>query len=158
MNRPCLHFEFNEAWMQDKDAGTGDSDAQLMKSTASTIGKVETYEDKYPGGKVKATWSAGIGDDGRYLLHGRDTWYHENGQKMYQVEYKLGVKMGTETCYRLDGSKQWQRLHKEDGTVVWTQWWENGGKKSESTWKNSRATGPATAWDREGQVLHEREF
>lgn len=70
MNNPCLHFEMNEAWILSEDTGEK-PDAELMKSTTTSISDVSDFEEKYPGGQVRLAWSAGIGDDGRYLLgHG----------------------------------------------------------------------------------------
>jgi formylglycine-generating enzyme required for sulfatase activity len=152
MNRPCLHFELNEAWIL-SDEPTPDNDAQLMANTATSIRDVERREERYASGQPKIVWHAGIGDDGRYLLHGEETWYYADGSKQYEAIHKLGRKVGTETFYRADGSRCWQWEHREDGTSVWTQWFSAGTKKAESVWKDFHAHGPAQTWDRAGKPV-----
>jgi antitoxin component YwqK of YwqJK toxin-antitoxin module len=157
MNRPCLHFEMNEAWILSKDTEDR-TDEELMRPSAKDISDVKNYEEKYPDGKTKASWNAGIGDDGRYLLHGRETWLYGNGQKQREATYKLGRKVGEETYWSDDGRKLWRWEHKDDGSSVWTQWWPNGEKKAESTWRNFKCEGPATCWDMSGKIVSQVVF
>lgn len=114
-----------------------------MKSSAMSISDVKNYEEKYPIGRIKATWSAGIADDGRYLLHGTETWFYPNGQKQREATYRLGRKVGEETYWSSDGEILWRWEHKNDGSSVWKQWWPNGQKKAESTWRNFKCEGRA---------------
>jgi antitoxin component YwqK of YwqJK toxin-antitoxin module len=94
---------------------------------------------------------------GRYLLHGTETWYDEDGKKRYEVTYTSGRKIGPET-YWVGGEKRWTRDHRKDGTSLWTQLWPGGRKKAESTWRNLRAHGTATCWDRAGKVISKVQF
>jgi len=151
MNNPCLHFEMNEAWILD-DAGQTLSDAEWMQSKTTAVSGVRRYEEKYPGGKTKMVWNAGIADDGRWLLHGPETWYWENGKMQRQAEYQLGQKIGQETAWDLNGAKQWEWQYGEDGTDVWTQYWPNGQKKAESTWRHFKCEGRAICWDMAGTL------
>jgi antitoxin component YwqK of YwqJK toxin-antitoxin module len=48
--------------------------------------------------------------------------------------------------------------HREDGASVWTQWWPNGRKRSESTWRDGRCEGPASVWDRRGELVTAKTF
>ena len=152
MNRPCLHFELNEAWIR-SDEETYGHDAQLMSNTATAIRDVERREERYGNGPPKIVWHAGIGDDGRYLLHGEETWYYPDGGQQYEATYELGRKVRTETYYRADGSRSWQWAHREDGTSIWTQWYSSGTKKAESVWQDCHAHGPAKTWDSAGSPL-----
>jgi len=159
MNRPNLHFEFNEAWILAKDTPQESmSDAELMANTATSISKVKTYREYYPDGKKKIEFSGGIGDDGRFLLHGKETWYYPDGTKQREAYYDKGRKVGTETYWSRDGKKIWTWEHKEDGHSVWTQYWPNGRKKAESSWKNFKCDGTSTVWDRNGNVISRTEF
>lgn len=133
MNRPCLHFEMNEAWILSEETEIV-SDDELMKSKATSISDVKTYEEKYPDGIIRIRYSAGIGDDGRYLLHGEETWFYPNGNKQREANYILGYKVGTETYWSKDGKKLWEWEYKEDGTSIWTQLDNNGQIKSQSVW------------------------
>jgi len=159
MNRPCLHFVFNEAWILTKDTKYDHmSDEELMQVQASRIGKVQSYTEKYPNGKVKVEFSGGIADNGRFLLDGAERWYYPDGSKQREATYKLGRKIGTETYWARDGHKKWQWEHKADGTSVWTQWWSNGQKKAQSTWRNFKCDGVAICWDPAGKVISRKKF
>ncbi len=157
MNSPCLHFEMNEAWILSDD-NENLSDTELMKSKAMSISDVKTYEEKYPDGKPRLKYSAGISDDGRYLLHGKETWFYKNGNKQKEAIYKLGYKVGTETYWSSDGKKLWEWQYNEDGTSIWTQWYHNGQMKAQSTWRNFRCEGVATRWDIDGKVINQEHF
>lgn len=149
MNRPCLHFEMNEAWLLSDDP-VQRTDQELMANTARHIQDIREFKECFADGAPKLTWSAGTGDDGRYLLHGTETWYYPDGKKQYEAQYVLGQKTGMETLWRPDGSRQWEWAHDSDGESRWLQWWENGTKKAESTWKDFRAVGVARTWNRDG--------
>ena len=157
MNTPCLHFELNEAWIL-SDADARATDADLMPPRTKSIVRVETHSEKHPNGLTKATWQAGVGDDGRFLLHGTETWYFETGSKHYEVTYQLGRKTGHEILWRKDGSVEWEWKHAADGSSQWTQYWENGTKKAESRWRNFHAEGPARRWDRDGKLISAATF
>jgi hypothetical protein len=157
MTNPCLHFEMNEAWILDGPTAER-SNEELMASTASSMGEVKTYEERDPSGALKGTWSGGVADDGRFLLHGTETWYYEDGKKQWEVRYELGRKVGTETHWSPDSQPVWSWEHAEDGTSVWTQYWPNGEKKAESTWRNFMADGEARRWDPSGELASKVTF
>ena len=156
MNHPSLHFEMNEAWILQKDDHT--EEEPNTSYIARVEGQVLRHQERYPDGKLKAVWSGGISEDGRYLLHGKQTWYYEDGSKQWEVTYQHGRKVGIEAHWSRDGIKKWEWDHQEDGTSVWTQWWPNGGRKAESSWRDSRCEGIATRWDRSGKVISKHEF
>jgi hypothetical protein len=156
MNTPCLHFAMNEAWILAPDNVPGAT--TLMANSASAIADVQRYEERYTSGGPRVVWHAGIGDDGRYLLHGQESWYHEDGGKMYQASYELGRKAGEEVFYRADGSQAWGWRHHGDGISQWTQWWPDGAMRSQSHWRDFHAHGPARRWDRDGHVIVEANF
>src|SRR5690606_20411474 len=138
MTEPCLHFTFNEAWL-DLPEQAEKSDTALMANTAQSISAVKEYEEFYENGQLRQTWSAGIGDDGRYLLHGPEKWYYPDGALQYQAQFSLGEKVGSEILYRHDGSRVWERMHDDNGSSVWTQYRPDGSRKSESRWKDLHA-------------------
>ena len=47
-------------------------------------------------------YHGGVANNGRFLLHGRETWYYENGTVQYEVEYQLGEKIGREIYRSFD--------------------------------------------------------
>ena len=140
MNTPCLSFEFNEAWLL-SDAPTPTTDTELMKSTGARVARVETFTERFPDGGLKSSWSGGVADDGRWLKHGAERRDYPGGRKQYEATFLVGRKQGHETFYRPDGSAFWRRHHRPDGTSTWVQFWPNGGKRSESTWRGSFAEG-----------------
>jgi len=135
-NHPDLHFELNEAWIlqdpKDKTPPVGHHDSEIVPGT------VRQYREEHPNGITKVVYSAGIGDDGRFLLHGKETWYYENGQKQWQAEYKAGKKVGTETYWSADGKKQWEKVYAPDGTYQWTVWGPDGKLRAKSTWEGKK--------------------
>nr|MBC8374194.1 hypothetical protein [Planctomycetota bacterium] len=157
MNRPCLHFEFNEAWIL-SDAPDKRSNEELMASAATKISDVMEYQETYHSSKVRMVWRAGRGDDGRHLMHGTETWYYPGGHRQYQATYKLGRKIGAETLWDDDGKAIWQWDHAPDGTSVWTQYWPGGRRKSRSAWRNHHAHGEAACWGRDGKIVSKVTF
>jgi hypothetical protein len=135
-NHPDLHFELNEAWIlqgpADKTVPVGVEDTEIIPGT------VEQYSEKYPDGRAKVTWSAGIGRDGRYLLHGRETWYYENGTRQWEINFNAGRRIGAETYWYPSGTRQWQKIHCEDGTYDWTIWGPNGAFRAKSKWQGKK--------------------
>jgi formylglycine-generating enzyme required for sulfatase activity len=159
MNRPCLHLAFNEAWILAKDTQYDQmGDGELMKPAVTKIRDVRTYKEKYPDGKVQIRWSGGVGDDARFLLHGSETWFYENGRKQRQVTYDKGRKTGTETYWTEDGGIKWMWEHKADGLSMWVQYWPNGNKKAESTWRDLKCDGVARRWSPSGELISRVKF
>jgi hypothetical protein len=159
MNRPCLHFEFNETWiLTGTDGAETRIEAELVRSTASSIRDVRTCGEQYPDGTLQLRYSGGIADDGRFLLHGQELWCYSDGRPQREAHYELGRKVGTETYWSRDGHKLWQWQHRPDGSAIWTQFWPNGHKKAESAWRNLKCEGAATLWDEQGNVLSEEHF
>lgn len=151
MNEQALHFALNEAWiLSAEDVRTG---APAAEPPAARVADVRRYEQRRADGSLEAEWSAGTADDGRYLLHGTETWYYADGAKQYEVTWVHGRKTGRETYWREDGGLLWTRDHGPDGTAVWTRYWPNGGKRTQSTWRDKRAVGEATSWDPDGRVV-----
>ena len=146
MTEPCLHFTFNEAWLDSPDETT-ERDERLMRNTAVTMKDVTEYVERFPDGKPKYAWSAGIASDGRYIQHGSEKWFFGDGSVQYEAHFSLGRKSGPEVLYRRGGRRVWEWNHREDGTSVWTQYWPNGKPKARSRWKEFHAEGVARRWD-----------
>jgi hypothetical protein len=126
MTHPCLHYEFNEAWIL--------SDA-TEPAPETGGGSVKAYSEKYVGGKVRVTWKARNCPNGRYLLDGPEVSFYENGRKEHQVTYLNGRKTGEETFWGPDGARLWTwSHHPETNTSTWVHYWSNGRKRIESHW------------------------
>jgi formylglycine-generating enzyme required for sulfatase activity len=136
-NHPGLHYELNEAWIL-SDENYSDDDPAMSRSRATTIAGVKEHRENHADGSPRVTWSSGRADDGRVLLHGRETWYYAGGAKQREADYQLGVKTDRETYWSPTGAKEWEWDHRADGTSVWRTWWSDGSLRSESTWKDHR--------------------
>ncbi len=162
VTQPCLHYELNEAWVF-SDAG------DIAPETSG--GTIKEFSETYQNGKV-SRWSARICPGGRYLLDGKETDLYGNGEKQHEVTYASGRKTGTETYWSADGQKIWVWEHDlKRNRSVWTQYWPNGKKKSESTW-NTRpeardlkrsffglvADGPVWQWNEGGALKYSGAF
>ena len=99
-----------------------------------------------------------MADDGRFLRHGKIEWFYASGQTQYQARFALGHSTGAESYWRPDGTLAWRWEHQADELSVWTQFHENGAKRSQSTWRGHFADGPARTWDRNGQLLSAATF
>ena len=160
---PPLHYEFNEAWVW-SDAG------DITPETSD--GTIKAFSEQYPNGKLRSKWSARICPNGRYLLHGEQVDYYEDGTKQHQATYANGRKIDEETFWTADGKKIWtwsRNLKTKRG--IWTHYWPNGKKKIESTW-NIRpeardlkrhffgyvAEGPSQHWNEQGDLVASHDF
>lgn len=150
--KPSMHFAMNEAWI------LSDYTGEINELPGQEIpGAVQQIIEKYPDGKpriVSAGWISKIG----FILHGKETWYYKNGTRQYEARFNKGAIVGMESYWGADGKLQWQRDHTPYGLTVWTRFWPNGQKKSESTWVGLMAHGPATTWDEDGNITHQGMF
>jgi hypothetical protein len=163
VTQPCLHYELNEAWIW-SDAGD--------RAPENSGGVVKKFSENYPNGIIRSQWSARICANGRYLLDGRQTDYYASGAKQHQVTFKNGRKTGAETFWSADGKKLWSWSHdSKNNCAVWTQYWSNGKKKSESHWNTLPqardlkrnffglvADGSAKLWNEDGSLKFSGEF
>lgn len=136
-NHPALHYELNEAWIL-SDETIADNDPAMGWSRATAITAVTAHRENHPDGSPRVTWSSGLADDGRVLLHGRETWFYPDGRKQREADYTLGVKVGRETYWSPAGTREWEWDHRPDGSSVWRTWWADGSLRSESTWRDFR--------------------
>lgn len=116
----------NEAWVL--------SDSEDATPGPGSITDVTKHSENWPNGRVRATWSAGMANDGRILLEGAQTFFYESGRKQWVSDYHLGRKVGTEDFYREDGSKKWEKIYTTDGSWTWRNFDTSGRQTSESQW------------------------
>jgi antitoxin component YwqK of YwqJK toxin-antitoxin module len=88
---------------------------------------------------------------GRWL-HGRAIYWHKNGQKKEEGQFKDGNTHGKWTY--------WSRAGKRLGTNQWTNgsgavtfWYDNGQKKEEGEFKDGMRHGKWTYWSQAGRRL-----
>ena len=96
----------NEVWILSPDENLPEGQVPI-EPPANSINDFKKYTENYSKCSVKGEWSGGIADNGRFLMHGTETWYYENGNKQYQASYEKGEKTGIETYWNEDGNKEW---------------------------------------------------
>ena len=52
----------------------------------------------------------------------------------------------------------WSWNHKIDGPSLWTTYWPNGEKKTESAWVNKKCEGEIKEWKVNGELLNNYRF
>jgi len=87
--------------------------------------------------------------------HGPVTFWHENGQKEAEGNFKDGSPDGLQTGWYENGQKQREGNFKDgksDG--LWTSWYENGQKEGERGWKDGKLM-EAVHWQPNGEKCPE---
>jgi antitoxin component YwqK of YwqJK toxin-antitoxin module len=87
--------------------------------------------------------------------HGPVTFWHENGQKEAEGNFKDGKADGLQTGWYENGQKQREgnfKDGKEDG--VWTSWYENMQKEGERGWQDGKLM-EAVHWQPNGEKCPE---
>jgi formylglycine-generating enzyme required for sulfatase activity len=102
---PELHIEMNEAWVR---SGGPEVPSDMA------VRDVKKYSES------GIEWSAGVSPgDGKYRLDGKQTASYRNGTKQWEATFSAGRKIGTETLWRADGTKIWEKIYDADGTWTW---------------------------------------
>lgn len=153
MNRPCLHFAFNEAWLlaDDREA----TDAELRAQTATSIDGVRDYVETLADG-TRVEYSGGVADDGRFLLHGKERWTSAGGEVLREASWELGCPTGTENLIGPGGELAWTFRHGPDRST-WTRRLPDGGTIT-SSWVDFHAHGEAVLRNEAGEVVRASEF
>jgi antitoxin component YwqK of YwqJK toxin-antitoxin module len=146
MNTPCLHFEINEAWILDPEAG-------VMPISPVTDDSIQTVTEAYPDGTARSIRRFVRIGDGQPVLHGSVTFYYPNETIQYSAEFNAGVLVGQELLFRPDGALALRRSHRSDGVTVFNRYDEDGRKRSETHWIGHLAHGPAHTWDASGNLV-----
>jgi formylglycine-generating enzyme required for sulfatase activity len=127
-NKPNFEIELNEAWVLAKDA------AEDVSPDNGPVTGVKHFTERYPSGKVYATWSAGHTVTGRVLLDGLQTFYYPDGKLMWSMTFEAGQKIGEERYVRADGTPVWLKTYAKDGSWTWVTFDRQGKQTAESKW------------------------
>lgn len=152
-SEPAMDYEMNEAWIRSDVASQSYRDPG-----EAPAGSVTRHEEKYPDGKTRITYGSWIARDGNYLLEGPMKWYYPDGRLQYQALYHNGALTGTSTYWNPDGTRSWTRERTPYATTIFTRYWANGQKHSESTWWGVMAHGPTTDFNPDGTVKSQMMF
>lgn len=152
-SQPAMEFEMNEAWILSA------FESEVHKSPGvAYIGKTKHFEEKYPNGQPRLQYSGWIADNGEFLRNGKENWYYENGQQQYEAVYHNGRKTALEKYWNTTGHLLWTKEYTPYNTIIYTTYWNNGNKKSQSTWSGIFAHGPTTTWDKNGNTTANMTF
>jgi len=77
-------FRVERAWIL-SDATFADNDATMERSAATKVAAAQPHTENFADGTPHITWSSGLGDDGRVLLHGTETWFYPGGSKQREA-------------------------------------------------------------------------
>jgi hypothetical protein len=157
MTSPCLHFELNEAWIRHGSIAPTD-DESLRANSATAVREVRDFVEHDAAGRVRLRYAGGVGNDGRFLLHGVCRWYFTDGGVQREAHYLLGRLTGLEKFHDRPAGLRWTRDHRPDGTTVWTNYWPDGGVRTRSSWREAHAEGAATLHDPSGREIYRVEF
>jgi len=126
-NTVNYEIELNEAWVL--------ADESAAAPVPTSVEPIAQHVEKWPNGKVKAEWGTARANDGRVLLEGPQNFYYEDGGKQWIAGFHLGEKVGIESFYRADGTRQWEKIYAADGTWTWRTFDEAGKQISSSQWR-----------------------
>ncbi len=91
--------------------------------------------------------------------HGASTWWHSNGQKQLEGNYKNNAPVGTFTWWYANGQKQSEGLYVDgvqDGH--WVRWHENGQKQWDGMYALGERVGKWPEWKPDGKVVAIEDF
>jgi formylglycine-generating enzyme required for sulfatase activity len=157
MTNPCLHYELNEAWILHGENPAGD-DAALRSNSATAIRELREHVEHDALGRPVLRYHGGIGNDGRFLLHGPVAWLLPDGRPRRTATYELGRLSGREKFHAADGTLLWTRDHRADGVTEWINYWPDGTVRTRSLWRDAHAEGPATLHAPDGREVYRVEF
>lgn len=121
----------------------------ILGLAAAGCSSKELRSETYPNGQKKAEGYVVQDDEGNYLLTGLWTYWHENGQKQAEGEYKDA---------RGSGERGDTGILEDGREGLWLFWHENGNKKSEATFVGGMREGPAIAWRESGTKRSEAHY
>ncbi|MGI5900147.1 MAG: SUMF1/EgtB/PvdO family nonheme iron enzyme [Christensenellales bacterium] len=154
---PCLHFTFNEAWLLAPESACP-GDEVLLKSSAREMLEVQEYKEYYKNGQLKCEYSAGMADDGRFLLHGQAVWRYENGGIKQKGGYSLGKRTGEHSRFDQEGKLLSSREYLPDGSSVAKTYYPNHAIRSIAHYKGSFAHGEAKLFSPQGKLISSKVF
>lgn len=119
----------------------------------------ETSEEKYPNGAAKSRGQVLQDQNDNYVKVGLWTFWHDNGQKSEEGEYKDGERSGDWMYWRENGKKLKEgKFTNGKETGVWTYWYENGRKDFEGENRHGKRFGVWTFWHENGRKREEGRY
>jgi antitoxin component YwqK of YwqJK toxin-antitoxin module len=101
----------------------------------------------------------GVTLNGDCAKEGLATLWHENGQKMAELNVVNDKKEGLATLWHENGQKEQEGNYVNDNPEgIWTWWYENGQKKSEGNYVNGKSEGVWNQWHENGQKKPESNY
>jgi antitoxin component YwqK of YwqJK toxin-antitoxin module len=121
-------------------------------------GQKKEYKHECPSGTERSQTSEKVYRivsclDGEGRKQGKESVWHEDGQKVGDHQYRDGVKHGVFRSWHESGNTQLVSEYR-DGKPngVWTAYHENGEKAVEAHLRDGKSHGKVTEWDEQGEV------
>ena len=98
-------------------------------------------------------------EDGTPMLHGKASYWYENGQLKSEAVYDSGAPSGTIIAYYDDGNKMSETSYKngkKDGEDI--VYFKNGNKKKSTIYLASRRSGTCQEWFENGKLKEVNEY
>jgi antitoxin component YwqK of YwqJK toxin-antitoxin module len=91
------------------------------------------------------------------LRNGKWTTWHENGQKLSELNWKEGLREGKMFIWNNNGQKEYMRIYKDDSIVSEARYtyYSNGQMKELSNYKGNQWDGKFTNWREDGELKSE---
>ena len=163
-------YNFNDIIEMDNGLYTEKfSDEPITGKVYGGFGEVKPFKKVYVGnllnGKKEGRWKTYFHSNGKkksdenWKKNKKDglvTWWYENGKKKTEATWKNGKEDGLLTMW-YDNGQKWEEGTFKDGKQdgLFTEWYENGQKKSEMNFKYGNYDGLLTIWYENGQKWSE---
>ena len=86
---PCLHFEFNEAWL-DASSSEGLTEEELLASSIQAVTERRRYSTLGLDGEPRVVVHGGRANNGAFVRDGEELWYDTGGELLRRRLYSLG--------------------------------------------------------------------
>lgn len=97
--------------------------------------EITTRETRYENRRIKSRELGYIDENGIFILHGKRTYWDENGQKSFEEEFVDGMLQG-----------------------IYREWHDNGGLQSEDVYIDGKLFGTSLVWDENGALIRRAEY
>jgi antitoxin component YwqK of YwqJK toxin-antitoxin module len=121
----------------------------LLAASSFACNRKGSRQEKYPNGTVKSRGYVKQDAQKNYVLEGLWTYWHPNGQKAAEGEYRDA---------RQDGKRGDDGLLLDGRQGSWTLWYDNGQKQEEGHYANGKRVGHWTFWRINGQKAGEGSY
>lgn len=158
MKKNLLILLFAAVVLLNAITGSQTNDAKNGKKVHYYANGQKKFEIDYRNGKIQGTFTRWY-ENGKKMresgflegrFHGKDTFWTPDGKISFKKEYINGQKHGKWQSWHPNGKNAGAGTF-DNGTGTWTQFYENGGKKSVARFKDGKPDGEQAQWYADGR-------